>query len=297
MSWSSRRQLYIISGILLILILAIGIPVYKYVIYKPETCNDGKKNQNETGVDCGGSCQRICKASAADIVVHWRKAFKVSDGVYSAAAQIENLNATYVTFDVPYTFKLIDKNNVTIAERSGTIFVPPHKTFVVFEPNLNTGTNQPQTVYFAIGKGVSWHEVVYQEPSIQIVDEVLTGIATSSSVSFASSTSATSSSISSTTLKLSSGVELIPRYTASLANNTYYPIENIEATAVLYDKNDNAVAVSKTVIDKVDAESKRPIIFTWPHQFDRVVVKKEIVLTFQPTLDFKNKVINSELVQ
>ena len=59
MSWAARRRLiisFIVGGVLILLLIFIGYKTF----YRIPTCTDNKENQDETGIDCGGSC-KPCK--------------------------------------------------------------------------------------------------------------------------------------------------------------------------------------------------------------------------------------------
>ena len=56
----------------------------------------------------------------------------------------------------------------------------------------------------------------------------------------------------------------------------------VDAYIVLYDKNDNRVAFSKTIIDRIDASESKVINFTWPESFKTEAVKTEMLFTLRP---------------
>ena len=59
MSYKSRKQFF--YGIIYLVIFGlIGAGIYFALTSKEATCFDGIQNQNEEGVDCGGSCN-TCK--------------------------------------------------------------------------------------------------------------------------------------------------------------------------------------------------------------------------------------------
>ena len=64
-----------------------------FYYYQPATCRDGKQNQEEDGVDCGGPCSLICDAQSATPIVSWVRFFKIQDGFYNVASFVENPNA------------------------------------------------------------------------------------------------------------------------------------------------------------------------------------------------------------
>jgi hypothetical protein len=68
--------------------------VYYLFIRVPPTCTDGKQNQDEMGIDCGGICTNQCEPplNAKDIVTR-EVAFVPADrGSYDVLARIYNPN-------------------------------------------------------------------------------------------------------------------------------------------------------------------------------------------------------------
>jgi hypothetical protein len=81
MPWGMKRQLFyalVVLGVVAVLVVVLGFVFF----YKAPTCIDGKMNQNEEGVDCGGVCVKVCEAPAISAV--WARSVKVADGVYQA---------------------------------------------------------------------------------------------------------------------------------------------------------------------------------------------------------------------
>mgnify|MGYP001592824462 CR=1 FL=1 len=91
MSWSTRRQLIILSVIIVIVLAALGFFSLPYILKAP-TCTDSQQNQREAGVDCGSPCAKICVSQVNELKILWSRPFKVTDGVYDALAYVENQN-------------------------------------------------------------------------------------------------------------------------------------------------------------------------------------------------------------
>lgn len=268
MTWSHKRQ-FIIIGILFLFVCAIlAYPTYQIFFNKIPTCFDNSKNGDETGVDCGGSCAKICKAGAADVVVHWRRVFQVAPGVYSVAAEIENINGTYAAFQVPYVFSLLDGQKVQIAERKGVAYIAPRTTSIIFEANLETGTRMPQAVNFQIVTNPQWYEgVATDRPLPRISNEELENTDASTAIDVSGE----------------SVNQALPKYTARLSNDTLDEMKQLEVVAVLYDKEGNAVAVSKTAVDSIAKQSYKDVVFTWRLPFKTSVVSKQMYITYVPS--------------
>ena len=59
MSWSSKRKSTYITVTVSLILITIAVVVFSY-LYEAPTCIDGKQNQEEDGIDCGGPCLTVC---------------------------------------------------------------------------------------------------------------------------------------------------------------------------------------------------------------------------------------------
>jgi uncharacterized protein YcfL len=251
-SWGTRRRNLIITIFILIVsfsILTIGF----FVFYRAPTCFDNKKNGYETGVDCGGNCELLCTINTKEPVVHWQRYFKLTDGVYNVVAYIENQNASAGASDVEYEFALYDRLGIIIAEREGVIDIRPNQVTPVIENNLNTGELDAARVSFNFGE-IQWFE---QEPLDNLVSirkqELL-------------------------------NVDGLPRVTATVNNNTNSVLNNVKFVVILYDREDNALATSNTLVRRIERDDSQNIVFTWPINFDSEPTRFEII----PIYDLRN---------
>ena len=60
----------IVGGVVAIIA---GYFVYTVLFKVDPTCFDGKKNQDERGIDCGGVCALVCLADAKTVVPIWSR--------------------------------------------------------------------------------------------------------------------------------------------------------------------------------------------------------------------------------
>ncbi len=251
--WAQKKQFTYLSVLSLLIIVILSVPIYYYFIKHQDTCFDGIKNQNEEGIDCGGICTKVCTDSSQAPLVHWQRFFKVTDGVYSAATEVENPNINVYAESIPYRFRFYDDNGVMIAERTGSTFMLPNTIFPIFESGIQTGQRIPVRVSFEfLNNTPDWQKKPYQLPHLVIIDQTQ-----------ASSTSVTASS--------SAKIE------ATIQNETDFAANNIEVVALVYDANNNAIAASHTIVDQIDARSSTKVTFTWPTAFSSPVAKIEIV--------------------
>lgn len=249
MNWALRRQIFYVS-ILILFILFLGFLIISPNLNQAPSCTDGKQNGNETGIDCGGSCAIACLAETEDASVVWARAFKVVAGRYNAVAYITNHNKNTAAKKVNYRFRFADKNNVYIGKREGSTFIPAGGNFAVFEPAIDIGNSILVYTTFEFTEKPIWFQVPpdkLDQLKISVSDITLTDEMTS------------------------------PRLGATLKNNSFFTIPDVGVVAILYDKNGNAVATSRTYINQLNGMQNSEINFTWPEPFSDSVISKEII--------------------
>lgn len=243
--WSAKRKMFYFTGTGLFLLLFIGLPIF-LLIYRAPTCFDGKKNQDEVGIDCGGSCHRVCASTVIEPIVWWQRFFQISPGVYNIAARVENPNTDSAVERAKYVFRLYDKANAVIAWREGEIKIPPRQIFYVFEGGLETGERLPVKITFEFSAPLNW-----------IVEKTITPLSITGQILSKASTT--------------------PRLDAVLRNNSDSDVHNVEVVAVIFDADGNAINASKTIVDTVLSDSATPFFFTWRQPFDKEPMRTEII--------------------
>lgn len=251
--WAAKRKLTYGIIVVSVVIIFVGIPLFLF-FRKTPTCFDNVKNQNEKGVDCGGVCTRICSVDISSPITMWQRVFQVAPGIYNAVAYIQNPNVLNRVDDVGYVFRLYDKDNAMITQKTGRTFLPANQTFAVFESGIRTGARTPVRTSFEFTEPFSWiqNSVSYKEPSVVAENITLTNDSVS------------------------------PRIDASIHNLSLETIKTLGVVAIIYDANDNAIATSRTVVENLSAQSSTPITFTWPTRFLSQAVRKEIILRIYP---------------
>ncbi len=233
MSWVAQRKLaYLLVAFLLFTAVAVG----GFLYFKPQsTCFDNKKNQNEVEVDCGGVCGS-CLGDTKEIITLWSNVFPLGNGVYEVASLIRNPNFFAGLPKLEYRLKLYDINNVLIAIREGETFMNPNEDYLIFETGITVGERTPKRVFVEFGD-LSWQRIEKERNQITISEKIFSNLAS-------------------------------PILRAKIVNNTLSSIKNIEAAAVLFDVEENAIGVSVTKIGSLSAESSQRISFTWPSHFE-----------------------------
>lgn len=123
----TKRLTIIVIYIFLFLGLGIGL----YFLLRPNpTCLDGKQNQDETGIDCGGICANACieLVTGEPLVIREVTALPVAENQYDVVARIYNPNNTVGAESFTYTVRLIDSNGIEVGKTSQTGWVLPQET-------------------------------------------------------------------------------------------------------------------------------------------------------------------------
>ena len=249
MSWSSRRRSVIVF-ILVVLLGGLAFWHYAPQLFKAPSCTDGKRDGDEVGVDCGGSCVNFCASQVQSPTVLWSRAFKVADSVYTAVASIENTNSAAIR-SLPYEFRLYDAQGILVARVDGTALVPPSGSYAVVETGIQTGTATVVSTTFTFGNAtVPWVRIDPAVASLRV----------------------TTSNISLDT------TGPIPKLAATLTNPSPTAIlRNLNVAAILYDANGNAVTASKTFIPSIGPQGSTSVVFTWPQALSAPVVRYDII--------------------
>lgn len=249
MTWAFRRQ-FIYLSVLILFFLGVGfLLAYPYINFAP-SCFDGKRNGNESGIDCGGSCVRACLFEVDKLSVIWARSFRVTDGRHNAVAYVENQNINTAIYKIKYRFRFADKDNIYIGMREGETFVPPAGKFAIFEPAIGVGNSIPVYTTF------EWSEVpIWVKVPKEKIEETKVLV---------------------TDIRLEDE-DTMPRMSATLKNGSLLNIPEVSVVAILYDEEGNAVTVSRTYIESLAPEQVVPLSFTWPEPMPRPIFVKEII--------------------
>lgn len=243
-SWVAKKKITYLGGLLLIILIPLALTVWAK--WPKPSCTDAKLNQQEEGVDCGGPCTP-CIAKPVDLVVHWVKPFKISEGKYDVAALIENPNQSYAIKNLEYQFKVYDSKNILISQIKGSTFVNPREKFLIFEPNIETGFREPTKAFIDLPEsyGNGWSYLEKEKSGISVLSKKFTN-------------------------------EPFARLEVVIKNNTLRDVSELVAGGVLFDKNNNAFASSVTKVGTLAGGGTQSAIFTWPKSFAEAPTLDEV---------------------
>lgn len=264
MTWASKRKLQYLGGLFGVIIIIIFIFLYP-IIFKESTCNDGKKNGTEEGIDCGGGCMLVCSNRASDPVILWSRAFRVVSNSYNLVAFIQNQNKSSGVSNISYEFRIYDINNRLIGRRQGSTFIPPNKQFAVFESRFDPGQAQIKSVSFEFTEPFVW---VKKESTIDNLPIFVDNIVLSDDIKN-------------------------PSLSARIKNESVYDLPSFDVISILYDENHNAINASKTIKNGIKSNNSLSVFFTWPEPFTGKPVLEDILISINPFTEFDD-IINKQ---
>ncbi|MFA6397886.1 MAG: hypothetical protein WDK96_03550 [Candidatus Paceibacterota bacterium] len=248
MTWSQRRQLFI-AGIIFAVLLVIAFLIALPYLNKKPTCFDGRQNGTEIGKDCGGNCEMLCSSQVNNLTILWARVFPVSNDLYNAMAYVENSNAKAGIKEISYQFDVYDKDGIFLIRKTGSTYIPPNGKFAIFEGAINVGNREPKNIQFKFTSTPVWYKTKIQPEKIPLFIKD----------------------------KIISNADTTPKLAASISNESLQNIPELDVVAILFDSNDNAVAIGKTYIDNLLAGSSKQLFFTWPKPFSESPVRIDII--------------------
>jgi len=245
-SWSRNRKI-LYGGTTTIIIVIIVVSIGLKLFYKAPTCSDGLKNGDEKGVDCGGSCAKLCQSAFFQPIVSWTRFEETAPHFYNVATYIVNPNIDGIAYNVPYRVQLYDDRGILITEYNRTVTLPPHRNTIAFEGAVDLQERIPAKALFEFTGAPEWKKQSDTLASIFVQD------------------------------KQYSEEENTSTLLVKIKNSSAENQGQFTAYVVLYDKNNNALGFSKTIVDGIDAGQTITAPFTWPVNRNGAVISIEVL--------------------
>ncbi|MBP7811606.1 MAG: hypothetical protein KA054_02055 [Candidatus Moranbacteria bacterium] len=241
---SSRifKQIMILCGYFLVFSVVLFGMYYLFIRVAP-TCSDGKQNQNEIGIDCGGVCDKQCEPSLEDVkdIVVREVAFVFgSQNNYDVLARVYNPNDIAGASQFSYTFALHDAAGNILVEQSGSSFILPQETKYLFEFHLSTET-RPVRATIQISQ-VAWErfEGHLERPRVTVIQQAYERIQSGPGFGEA---------------------------TGLVINDSPYDFRSLLVKVVLRDASGRPLAVNSTEMLTMPSEGQRDFRLVWPTAF------------------------------
>lgn len=230
MHWAVKQRLFYLLLVLAFFALIAGAVWYR--VQPPPSCEDGKQNQNELDVDCGGSCARVCPFEVKPVREIWSRVFKIDENRYDTVTFLKNPNRIHAARQLGYRIKVFDSNDILITTKVGEAFLNPAESLYLYSSRLDTGNAVPRRVSFEVTEGPIWQRIENFPRLPRVTFKSFTNQPT-------------------------------PLLVAEVENDSLKTISDLQIIAVLSDEVENALAVSSTLIDQLAPAEKREIAFTW----------------------------------
>jgi len=238
----------VIIAIYLSLLFLIGWAVYSALKSNP-TCFDGKQNQGEEKIDCGGPCRPCAKEINAQNLEIAEKAFVYGGPQkYDVMAKISNSNDQYGSPEFSYEFILKGSQGNILAEREGKSFILPSETKYLIETNLETEQNP--TVLEIVVSNCRWETFfTYKKPQLNIYNKRYNLISSPAGFSEAF---------------------------GLLVNESEFDFNRVKVNVVLRDASGNPLSFNSTEMRTVTSREERDFRLVWPISFPGEVRKVEM---------------------
>jgi hypothetical protein len=233
-----RRFLKKLFIVIILLSIAGGL-VYLVTRPKPNLCLDGKQDNGETGIDCGGFCEKVClntdkPPTAQTIKINWAKFVEDGRNNYDFVASISNDNEKFGVASADYEFTYYDESGNAIGTKTGVTSIMPKGT-------SNGATTGEESVKYLIEDNVAskvrpssvqlklsnykWEELTSQKD----LDNLNKNIVQILEKSFEKDNDLK--------IYMAKGVT---------KNTSMYDFDKVDINIVVFGKNDEVLAVAKT---------------------------------------------------
>jgi hypothetical protein len=244
--WAIKRRNRIFFLIFLFLCF-FGTLFYFVFFSSPPSCFDGIENQDERGVDCGGVCLLVCEKDVLPVRLLWVRAFPIEKGWWSVFAYLENPNQG-MSAVLPYTIRLYDRGNFSIAEKTDSIKIYDEVIIPVYWGRVFLEEERPVLrATFDIGEDIEWKKIEREGYKVRTSGQ-------------------------SVGEKNGKG-----EVRAFLHNDENVPLKRVSVSAILYTRDNNAVTVSETIVRDVPPRGNVPIVFVWQKPFEEEVSRIELI--------------------
>ncbi len=217
----------IIYGVLFLVVLALIGVAFFYFLWPKASCTDGKLNQNEESIDCGGKCIPCALKNPKPLIISSVEVFDNGNNTVTVLGEIKNPNQLLGSENFVYTTNLFDKFGKNIFSKSRETFIYPGKNRTVVEAAIDTQSFSVDRAEIVIGDIGNWQE----EEKFNGIPEKNIAVDNVSAQGFGGNF----------TLK------------GKLINNNSIKIDKIIIKAVLYNKNELREAASLTTLENIEA--------------------------------------------
>lgn len=244
----TKRLTIIVIYLLILFVISAGL----YFVAKPKpTCFDGKQNQNEEAVDCGGVCMAACveRIVGNDLLVREIIFIPADQGRYDIVAKIFNPNNDIGAASFQYSLLLQDASGKELGRVTNSNFILPQETKTLLAFNLEPSEVPAKAVIEL--SDFKWTRLreYRAKPELNIYDRRYVGQPDPS---------------------------VFGAVTATLVNESLYDFRRIKIKVVLRDASGRPLAVNQSEMQTVTVGREQDIRMVFPQAFAGTVTQIDI---------------------
>src|SRR3989344_5308386 len=222
----------IYGSIYVLILFGLGLWIYFSSFHSTPTCFDGVKNQNEEGIDCGGSCSEICIPSQSGTieVVDRVRVLRIDDERLSLLVKIQNNSLDFTAKVFNYTFDVLDPGGKTVMPIFGMSYIYPGEVKYIAAPNLKISPSSAAQATFEIDnpEWILGENLSKPDVTIQNQQSVLEGNEV--------------------------------KVEGSLISHDAVTVKSAEIIAIFYDQFNLPIGVSQTKIENIEPNATRSFV-------------------------------------
>lgn len=210
--------------------------IYSTALVPTPTCFDGKQNQGEKNIDCGGPCVACAVKNLEPLrASNPPEIFGLDSGKAIILAEVTNPNTNYDATSFSYTINIYNSSGIIIESKYGNDFISASKKKYIFQPNI-------QTQFFKIARA----EIVFSNSIWRSLNEAFNPNFTISNIKTA---------ISSSTISISGLAQ----------NQSPFVADEVRIIALLLDSFGKTIFAGQTVLTRLSSfETREFVIFIPP---------------------------------
>lgn len=172
-----KRRLKQLAYLLLFLTFWGGVAGLTYLTFfrQAPSCFDGKQNQGEEDVDCGGPCKTICIARdrIQPSALGEPQVFRASDALISVLVELKNPNPTTALRQIPYVITVTGESGVPLQLRGvASLYASEVRRFVLVRPGGDLRGSLDASIEVTTSSAQWTPAETFKKPELSIVNAV-----------------------------------------------------------------------------------------------------------------------------
>lgn len=232
----------------IITLFVIGVPLAYFAIkatIEPEpSCFDNLMNQDEEGVDCGGSCSFPCPVIfGPEIQVLETYIISLGGTRYDLAAKLLNPLDDRGSESLSYTFSIYDLDGEISKTIDARDFIMPGEEVFIVASGVEL--SKPPGKIGVEFEEIQWRRPNIDKPQLDIIDSVYR--------------------------TLTSKSEFASEATGIVKNNSTFGFESVKVLILVFDDRSDLLAAASSEVNTLESNQARFFKVTWPEPFPAAV--------------------------